>query len=74
MLCVCVCVCVPLLASRYCRVHALDNYAEELVTGLSRVSWDKVDVSFHKSRRKFAAHSVIQVPLSFSPDYKYLTT
>lgn len=35
--------------------------AEELVTGLSRVSWEKVDVSFHNSRSKFAAHSVIQV-------------
>ncbi|XP_009768176.1 lipid droplet phospholipase 1-like [Nicotiana sylvestris] len=40
---------------------SLDKAEEELVTGLSRVSWDKVDVSFHKSRRKFAAHSVIQV-------------
>ena len=35
--------------------------AEELVTGLSRVSWEKVDVSFHSSRQRFAAHSVIQV-------------
>lgn len=34
---------------------------EELVTGLSRVSWDKVDVSFHSCRQRFAAHSVIQV-------------
>ncbi|XP_024990814.1 putative lipase YDL109C [Cynara cardunculus var. scolymus] len=34
---------------------------EELVTGLSRVSWEKVDVSFHNSRSRFAAHSVIQV-------------
>lgn len=42
--------------------------AEELVTGLSRVSWEKVDVSFHSSSLlRFAAHSVIQVaslPLS----------
>lgn len=38
--------------------------AEELVTGLSRVSWEKVDVSFHSSRQRFAAHSVIQVCLS----------
>ncbi|PHU18069.1 hypothetical protein BC332_13764 [Capsicum chinense] len=40
---------------------SLDKVEEELLTGLSKVSWDKVDVSFHRSRRKFAAHSVIQV-------------
>ena len=39
--------------------------AEELVTGLSRVSWEKVDVSFHNSRSRFAAHSVIQVARVF---------
>lgn len=39
--------------------------AEELVTGLSRVSWEKVDVSFHNSRSRFAAHSVIQVVCFF---------
>ncbi|KAK9672810.1 hypothetical protein RND81_12G126400 [Saponaria officinalis] len=38
-----------------------DKIEEELVTGLSRVSWEKVDVSFHSSRLRFAAHSVIQV-------------
>ncbi|KAI7732013.1 hypothetical protein M8C21_016850, partial [Ambrosia artemisiifolia] len=37
-----------------------DDVEEELVTGLSRVSWEKVDVSFHNSRSRFAAHSVIQ--------------
>nr|GEW64620.1 zinc finger, RING/FYVE/PHD-type [Tanacetum cinerariifolium] len=36
-------------------------YEEELVTGLSRVSWEKVVVSFHNSRSSIAAHSVIQV-------------
>lgn len=35
------------------------------MTGLSRVSWEKVDVSFHNSRSRFAAHSVIQVVCSF---------
>ncbi|KAM7499502.1 hypothetical protein LguiA_023916 [Lonicera macranthoides] len=40
---------------------SLDAIEEELVTGLSRVSWEKVDVSFHSSRLRFAAHSVIQV-------------
>jgi len=39
----------------------LDEIEEELVTSLSRVSWEKVDVSFHSSRLRFAAHSVIQV-------------
>nr|XP_043613147.1 lipid droplet phospholipase 1-like [Erigeron canadensis] len=34
---------------------------EELVTGLSRVSWEKVDVSFRDSSSRFSAHSVIQV-------------
>ncbi|TQD98561.1 hypothetical protein C1H46_015809 [Malus baccata] len=34
---------------------------EELLKGLSRLSWEKVDVSFHSSRRRFSAHSVIQV-------------
>lgn len=38
-----------------------DKLEEELVTGLSRVSWEKIDVSFHSSRNRFAAHSVIQV-------------
>ncbi|GAB4825898.1 hypothetical protein Ancab_008765 [Ancistrocladus abbreviatus] len=38
-----------------------DKVEEELVTGLSRVSWEKVDVSFHSSRLRYAAHSVIQV-------------
>lgn len=38
-----------------------DKIEEELVNGLSRVSWEKVDVSFHASRHRFAAHSVIQV-------------
>nr|GEV55079.1 putative lipase ROG1 isoform X1 [Tanacetum cinerariifolium] len=39
----------------------INDVEEELVTGLSRVSWEKVDVSFHNSKLRFAAHSVIQV-------------
>ncbi|KAL3837864.1 hypothetical protein ACJIZ3_022455 [Penstemon smallii] len=39
----------------------LDELEETLVNGLSRVSWEKVDVSFHNSKLKNAAHSVIQV-------------
>ncbi|XP_043719797.1 lipid droplet phospholipase 1-like isoform X1 [Telopea speciosissima] len=38
-----------------------DTLEEEMVRGLSRVSWEKVDVSFHSSRQRFSAHSVIQV-------------
>ncbi|KAI3808908.1 hypothetical protein L1987_24871 [Smallanthus sonchifolius] len=38
-----------------------NDLEEQLVTGLSRVSWEKVDVSFHNSKLRFAAHSVIQV-------------
>ncbi|XVF11286.1 hypothetical protein REPUB_Repub08aG0013800 [Reevesia pubescens] len=38
-----------------------DKLEEELVRGLSRVSWKKIDVSFHSSRQRSAAHSVIQV-------------
>ncbi|GAV79485.1 DUF676 domain-containing protein [Cephalotus follicularis] len=38
-----------------------DKLEDELVTGLSQVSWEKVDVSFHTCRQRFAAHSVIQV-------------
>ena len=41
---------------------------EKMVTGLRRVSWEKVDVSFHTSMRSFAAHSIIQVaPLPIGP-------
>ncbi|XWS47707.1 hypothetical protein CRYUN_Cryun13aG0007300 [Craigia yunnanensis] len=38
-----------------------DKLEEELVKGLSRVSWEKIDVSFHSIRQRSAAHSVIQV-------------
>ncbi|KAL5999323.1 hypothetical protein ACLOJK_040774 [Asimina triloba] len=37
-----------------------DVLEEVLVAGLSRVSWEKVDVSFHTCKQKFAAHSIIQ--------------
>ncbi|KAJ0970704.1 hypothetical protein J5N97_018663 [Dioscorea zingiberensis] len=42
-------------------VSNCDALEEELVTGLNRVPWERVDVSFHTSRLRFAAHSVIQV-------------
>jgi hypothetical protein len=34
---------------------------ERLLRGLKLVSWEKVDVSFHNSKVRSAAHSVIQV-------------
>lgn len=43
----------------------LDILEEKMVTGLRRVSWEKVDVSFHNSKQRFAAHSIIQVKYSF---------
>ncbi|KAG0448842.1 hypothetical protein HPP92_027628 [Vanilla planifolia] len=49
------------ISSKNCEYDML----EEMVTGLSRVSWEKVDVSFHSSRQRLAAHSVIQVKYSF---------
>ncbi|KAK1285513.1 hypothetical protein QJS10_CPB20g01397 [Acorus calamus] len=42
-----------------------DSLEEELVSGLTRLSWERVDVSFQKCRQRFAAHSVIQVKDAF---------
>jgi len=50
--------------TKYCFLTLIPLFkflVEGLVTGLSRVSWEKVDVSFHTSKQRFAAHSVIQV-------------
>lgn len=49
--------CPPVSAEK----GSFDAIEEEMVSGLSRVPWEKVDVSFHTSRQRFAAHSVIQV-------------
>ncbi|KAL6838208.1 hypothetical protein ACP4OV_031970 [Aristida adscensionis] len=43
----------------------LDILEEKMVTGLGRLSWEKVDVSFHSSIKSFAAHSIIQVKYAF---------
>ncbi|KAH7537791.1 hypothetical protein FEM48_Zijuj03G0130700 [Ziziphus jujuba var. spinosa] len=50
-----------------------DELEEELLTGLSRLPWEKVDVSFHSSRQRIAAHSIIQVSLflSLSPSLSH---
>ncbi|TVU28974.1 hypothetical protein EJB05_20515 [Eragrostis curvula] len=44
-------------------ISDMDNcmLEERLLRGLKRVSWEKVDVSFHNSKVRYAAHSVIQV-------------
>ncbi|KAF9603195.1 hypothetical protein IFM89_034528 [Coptis chinensis] len=49
--------CVPISAEK----GSFEALEEEMMAGLSRVTWEKVDVSFHTSRQRFAAHSVIQV-------------
>uniref|UniRef100_A0A0R0HSD2 DUF676 domain-containing protein n=1 Tax=Glycine max TaxID=3847 RepID=A0A0R0HSD2_SOYBN len=41
--------------------NSYDKIEEELVTGLSRVSWEKVDVSFRNSKHRFSSHTIIQV-------------
>ncbi|MQL86452.1 hypothetical protein Taro_018987 [Colocasia esculenta] len=38
-----------------------DELEDELIAGLTHLSWERVDVSFHTSRQRNAAHSVIQV-------------
>ncbi|KAF5749443.1 Alpha/beta-Hydrolases superfamily protein isoform 1 [Tripterygium wilfordii] len=34
---------------------------EEMIRGLTQVPWERVDVSFHKSRQRYVAHTTIQV-------------
>eukprot|EP00257_Ricinus_communis_P028025 XP_025015439.1 uncharacterized protein LOC8277519 [Ricinus communis] len=34
---------------------------EEMIKGLTQVPWERIDVSFHKSRQRYIAHSTIQV-------------
>ncbi|XP_043711243.1 uncharacterized protein LOC122660129 [Telopea speciosissima] len=34
---------------------------EEMIRGLTQVAWERVDVSFQKSRQRYIAHSTIQV-------------
>ncbi|KAL5549037.1 hypothetical protein UlMin_004268 [Ulmus minor] len=38
-----------------------DELEEEMIKGLTQVPWERVDVSFQKSRQRFIAHSTIQV-------------
>ncbi|KAK0571986.1 hypothetical protein LWI29_024437 [Acer saccharum] len=34
---------------------------EEMIRGLTQVPWERVDVSFHKSKQRYVAHNTIQV-------------
>ncbi|KZV29581.1 hypothetical protein F511_00859 [Dorcoceras hygrometricum] len=34
---------------------------EEMIRGLNQVSWERIDVSFHKSRQRYVAHNTIQL-------------
>ncbi|CAL9136130.1 unnamed protein product [Musa textilis] len=38
-----------------------DELEEEMIRGLTQVSWERVDVSFQKSRQRYIAHNTIQV-------------
>ncbi|XP_059637137.1 uncharacterized protein LOC132279227 [Cornus florida] len=38
---------------------------EEMIRGLTQVPWHRVDVSFHKSRQRYIAHSTIQTHTRF---------
>lgn len=42
-----------------------DPEEEEMVTGLTQVPWQRVDVSFANSKYRFVAHSTIQVKYSW---------
>ncbi|GLU10363.1 hypothetical protein SLE2022_271750 [Rubroshorea leprosula] len=37
------------------------NMEEEMIQGLTQVPWERVDVSFQKSRQRYVAHTTIQV-------------
>ncbi|KAM5565611.1 putative lipase ROG1 [Rosa sericea] len=37
------------------------DFEEEMIRGLNKVSWERIDVSFSGSRQKYLAHSTIQV-------------
>lgn len=35
-------------------------YVEEMIRGLTQVPWERVDVSFQKSKQRYVAHNTIQ--------------
>ncbi|KAK6159123.1 hypothetical protein DH2020_006437 [Rehmannia glutinosa] len=42
-------------------LFSISSSSEEMIRGLTQVSWERVDVSFHKSRQRYVAHNTIQV-------------
>lgn len=36
---------------------------EEMIRGLTQIPWERVDVSFQKSRQRYIAHNTIQASL-----------
>ncbi|CAL5205270.1 unnamed protein product [Lathyrus oleraceus] len=51
---------VPIKSKVSCRSCKID-LEEEMIRGLTTLSWDRVDVSFSGSRQKYLAHNAIQV-------------
>ncbi|KAK6159133.1 hypothetical protein DH2020_006447 [Rehmannia glutinosa] len=41
-------------------LFSISSSSEEMIRGLTQVSWERVDVSFHKSRQRYVAHNTIQ--------------
>lgn len=41
--------------------HKNIDFEEEMIRGLTKVSWERVDVSFSGSKQRFLAHNTIQV-------------
>ncbi|CAI9098572.1 OLC1v1035242C1 [Oldenlandia corymbosa var. corymbosa] len=37
------------------------DFEEEMIRGLSQVPWERIDVSFQKSKQRYVAHNTIQV-------------
>ncbi|KAL8136973.1 hypothetical protein V2J09_002974 [Rumex salicifolius] len=50
----------PCEASSYTQDQMID-FEEEMIRGLRQVPWERVDVSFHKSKQRYVAHNTIQV-------------
>lgn len=41
-------------------VSILFQNVEKMIQGLTQVPWERVDVSFHRSRQRYVAHNTIQ--------------
>ncbi|OVA20956.1 protein of unknown function DUF676 [Macleaya cordata] len=45
---------------------------EAMIRGLTKVSWERVDVSFHRSKQRFLAHTTIQASFSIFLEFNYI--